>query len=204
MANIIEFKVVKNNAEKIRSTPCDSPIAVLRVDSDLLAISFRLDCFDVSIVENSLKRVLHAQNQWKLYKAGRTNPSYRRMYVTYLIQVNGNLTLSELDEVFTQIVSLVTKEVYAEEISVQGSRVEVAELATPYAVGPFAGITVSHKTVSVLQNAGMNSAYDVAVNTRESLCRIPGMTTQRVCKIEKSLATRGLYLNTAEVPKWKD
>ena len=203
MTKIIEFKAVRTETENKRSTMCDSPIAVNRVRNDMLAIGFRLDCFTASIVENSLKRVFHAQSQWELYKADRADPGYRRTYVTYLACVTGDLTRSELDEVFTQIVSLATKEVYSEEVSAQGSKVKVAELATPYAVGPFDGLTVNRRTVSILQDAGMNSAYDVATHTRESLCQLPGMTTQEVCKLEKSLATRGLYLNTAKAPEWK-
>lgn len=220
MEKIIEFKVVKTQQkrEKVGRSknwewdswytkdsgrkPCPNPIVVNRAGKNIVALSFRLDCFEAAIVENSVGRICHAQ--WELYKAGRSNPQYRQMHVTYLVRVTKNSPRLELDELLTQVVSLVTKEVYSEEVSAWGSKVDVAELAIPYAVGPFDGMTITHETVAILQKAGMKNAYDVARNTRESLCKIPGMTTKEVFKLEKSLASRGLYLNTASVPNWKE
>ena len=220
MGNVIEFKAVSNRQKMnhkqsivksrrehqcvpaLEVEGCKNPIAVERIGWDLVAIGFRLDCFDSNLADLAMKLACHPQHE--LYKAGRENPSYDRMRSTYIVRATGVRSLSEADEMLTQIVAQSAKEAYSKETSMRGSEVDVSELATPYAADPFSGSVINRETVAILRKAGMENAYEIAKNTRETLCKLPGMTTKEVYKLEKSLATRGLYLNAAPVPSWKE
>lgn len=216
MSNVIEFKVVSsrqkthNNRNIVKTiqiprkkaTVCASPIQVERVGWNMISIGFRLDCFEPNLVDLAMRQVCHAQ--YELYKVGRDNPSYEPMRSTFIVRIVGGYSLSEADEILTQIAALSAKEAYLKEISMRGSKVDVSELATPYAADPFNGSIVNRETVAILRRAGIQNAYEVAKNTREMICQLPGMTTKEVYKLEKSLAARGIYLNAAAVPSWSE
>lgn len=216
MDNVIVFKAVSNRqktrhnrnivkniqAPSKTTAACADPIRVERIGQDMIIIGFRLDCFEPNLVDLAMRQVCHAQ--YELYKIGHDSPSYERMRSTFIVRIVGDYSLSETDEILTQVAALSVKEAYLKEISMRGSKVSVSELAAPYAADPFDGSTINHETVAILRKAGIQNAYEVAKNTREAICQLPGMTTKEVYKLEKSLATRGIYLNVATVPSWNE
>ena len=198
MANIIQFGQLKNRsgAKKKKSTtkPCANPIVIKRIDSHAFSISFHESYFDAELVELVLSLVSNGMN-WSAYYHTRTNrPS---VYMTYKIEYIylGN----DPEAVMATAVYEIVHNVYFMELGLSERRVNIFELAQPRQFTSADSANISSKTVSVLYSAGIKSVQELIQFTREDLCHLPGMTTEEIVKLEKSLITRGFSL-LEEVP----
>ena len=192
MGQLIEFKVVKARA-------CDSPIKIKRIAFDAISVGFYLNCFNERRVLRTLRRIIYMQP----VKLSRVGSNYDPDYDTYVIRLLSKpASEKEIRATFRQILIQIGEEIYANEISSWGKH-RVENLAQPYSYTWADGTTISRATVKALKRAEINSGIDLIKKTREDICKIPGMTTSEVYRLERSLASRGLFLMTEEPPKWK-
>ncbi|MDO5451605.1 MAG: hypothetical protein Q4F56_00765 [Candidatus Saccharibacteria bacterium] len=213
MPNIIEFKNIKrgwynqgsirNDAEArndAKAISCVPPIETERIDFSSAIIRFHNTCFNPEIVDFALGRIKNGQDFWRLFKLNDKSRYFDPLCVNYMVIID-KPPKGQIDEAFCQIFSLMSEEVYIRELSAWPSRTSVDELTKVYQLDFSLGATISQKIAKTLKSSGIKNAYDLARLSREELCDFPDMTTQDIFKIEKSLAARGLFLTTKEVPK---
>ncbi len=205
MANVVEFKKIKGGGynkggkkSPIMKRSCVPPIAIERIDYSSAIIRFHTTCFNLEMVKFALGRIKNGQNYWVLYRLGENNRFFDPLWMNYLVLITDPPQCGN-DEAFRHIFSLMSEKAYIMELSAWPSKTSVDELAKVYTLDLSLGATISPKVVNMLKSNGINNAFDLIQMSREELCEIPGMTTQSVFKIEKSLAARGLFLTTKNV-----
>ena len=184
--------------------PCESPIGVRRVLENAMIVDFRIDCFDTAEVRFAIEKLIRNQDYWEAYKLNEDEKFYIRMHASYLIWIwKEACPITDLSEALDQILWLMTKAVYQEEVRVHGmSSFDVAELRRPYSVDTLdKSAVINLSTVRALEGHGIRNLYDLSSMTREELCRVKGVSTEGISKIEKALASRGLYLMASKVPE---
>ncbi|MBR3156875.1 helix-hairpin-helix domain-containing protein [Candidatus Saccharibacteria bacterium] len=198
--NVVQFRSRDDNsipsARAKPKTSCCSPIIVERYDRSIVSLLFHKSFFNIPHLEIAL-RCLAFGSVWDLYKP-ENEPS--RIYVTYHIALKKEFGKST-DDVLVAIVDRIIKKAYLKEMRLRSNEVEIADLVKPrqYTLGD--GANISARTKTVLMAAGMRTAEDLAEKTREDLCQIPGMSTEEIVRLEKSLAVRGIFLRT-QVPNF--
>lgn len=216
MAKIIEFKVVKPQKETDQkhtamrmhqpdaahrrdiTHECDSPIRVDYREEGSVYVGFHKACFSMPFLEYSLQGLAYGETPvWELYRLN--DKSGKSKYLTYAVVLTGEPTEDDRS-ILTTIVDRITKKVYLKEIRRWSNEVEISDLTKPYQYRLEDGVNVSAMTIATLKNAGLAEVGDLIDATREELCRLPGMTTIEVARLEKALASRGLFLKTADVP----
>lgn len=207
MPNIIDFGTIKKgrrDRNSIRNdtkmASCTPPIEMERIDFSSAIIRFKNTCFNPEIVNFALCRIKNGQDFWRLFKLNGESRYFDPLCMTYMVVID-KPPKGQIDEAFCQIFAMMTEEVYIRELSVWPSKTSVDELTKVYQLDLSLGATISPSIAKILKLSGINNAYELALHSREELCNIPGITTQDVFKIEKSLAARGLFLTTKEVPK---
>ena len=199
MTKVIDFRAVKGRMrKKEKKTFCDSPIRVEFRDEGSVYIGFHRACFSMPFLEYALRGLAYGEDlTWRLYKVD--DEKGRSKYLTYAVV----LTCAPCDndrDILTTVVDRMTKKVYSKEIRCWECDVSVSDLVKPYQYRLGDGTNISYDTVFMLEKAGIKKTEDLTQTTRENLCKIPGMTTMEIARIEKSLASRGLFLQTADVP----
>lgn len=172
---------------------CASPIVFKRQGEGCLNIYLHSYYYMIPFVENALKGLCYGEeNVWRLCKLDEDPSSPYLGYGVVLQRYFGY----ETDDVLTTIVSRIIKEIYLEEIRAWGDDVCIDELTKPYRHKLEEGVNINKKTKKLLTREGFRNAWDLANTTREDICRIHGMTTEDVVRLEKSLASRGIFLKT--------
>ena len=217
MAKIIDFKAVKTETnhkrtpvtnercvERIIKPICCSPIKVERTSLSTISVGFRIDCFNLTLVDAMMKRIAYMQNHWRLSLISSEHQLFQPQYKTYVIRLLKELSEKDRRATFRQILIQISEESYTNEISVWGKETEVEDLIHPHNYVWADGVTISKTTAELLRKAGIGNGTDLIRTTREEICQIPGMTTKEVYRLEKSLASRGLFLRTAEPDEWQE
>lgn len=188
---------VKSTNEAQRSTDmaCASPIVVKRWgnDDNVISISFHIGFFTVEIVEIALKGLVYGEESiWQLRKLDREQNSVYAEYLLVLLKNFGE----QREETLNAIIGRIVKEVYLEEMHFWNDDIKVADLAKPHSYELSDGANIGNKTTNALLSANITTTGDLTKMSRDDICRIPGMTTEEVVRLEKSLASRGLFLTT--------
>lgn len=187
MAEKVELKIVSGGKTPKRSN-CASPIITKRINPETIEIGFSKDNFDIEMLEFSLRGLAHGETAvWRLYRLEAEDP----FYAHYLIRLDDSV--SDKDDILKAVVYRISKEAYSEETRSWNSEVNLSDLTKPFR---FTGKTIDAHTKSLLENSGLRDIKSISHSTREELCQIPGMTTEMVASVEKSLATRGIFLRT--------
>lgn len=201
MADIIQIEQVRHKNDNISAGtdlktngPCQSPIVIKRLNEIGVSIAFHRHYFDIPFIENALQGLAYGQ-AWDLFRP-KEEPS--PVYSTYIIILRRDYG-KETDDMLTTAVDRITKRAYMEEIRLWDREINISDLVKPHQYKLEDGANISAKTKAALLLSGMKTAWDLAHLTREELCQLPGMTTEEIVKLEKSLASRGVYLKT-EIP----
>lgn len=187
---------------KMELQPCKSPILIERLDKDAFSVAFHKSFFNLECLEIALRGLGYGEG-WELYKP---KSKQTKMYTVYVVVYQGNLPVNassgllSMDDVLDSIAGKITKEVYLEELNLWDSKVSISDLAKPYQYVLGDGANISAKTSSALDAAGFDTVHKLIEKTREEVCKIPGMTTEEVYRLEKSMASRGFFL-LEEVPR---
>ena len=216
MVKIINLKAVKAKTNHKRTTTasgyyskkivkpiCCSPIKVERTSFSTISVGFRIDCFNLALVDAMMKRIAYMQNHWRLSLIPRDHQLFESRYKTYVIRLLKEMSEEDCKATFRQILIQISEETYTNEISVWGKETEVEDLIHPRNFVWTDEVTITKTTAKLLRKAGISNGTDLVRTTREEICQIPGMTTKEVYKLEKSLASRGLFLRTAEPDAWQ-
>ena len=204
VAEIIQFN--RTRAEHYRPTdtgPCKSPIVIERLEESVFSVAFHKSYFNLECLEIALSGLGYGEG-WSLYKP---KNKQTKMYTVYYVALESGIPFAmsndnlKMDDVLTAIAAKITKEVYLEELNLWDSTVEIADLVHPYQYLLGDGANISHRTSSALRSAGYDTVQKLIGQTREEVCKIPGMTTDEVYKLEKSMASRGFFL-LEKVPKY--
>ena len=183
MVNVVQFKPKE-------SERCRSPIIVDRIGTTIVAVDFHKAYFDIPLLENALQNVAYGEI-WDLCKARDDNSPYAS-YRVVLRQIYRD----RANEVLAGAVEKIARRAYLEQIQVWNDDFDIEGLTKPHCYTINDGVSVYNKTTRKLLSAGIKTARDLTNSTREQICMIPGMTTEEVVGIEKSLASRGLFLIT--------
>ncbi len=198
MGEVLHFVKQNNEWRKAKdATACESPIGVRRARRTAMLVDFRTDCFSESHLDLALDSISKYQAYWfvKKIRSGK-NGYLDRDHLTYFVSVD-SLYAVDADRVLSQICDLIVRAVYQEEARVKAiASHDVRELVKPRQPNLAEGLYIAAKTTKILREAGIRSLKDLILLTREDLCRIPGMTTKEVYKIECALASRGCYLSS--------
>lgn len=193
MGEIINFAARREKA--LQREPCLSPITVERIHPKYVKIGFHHDCFTMPFLENGLRGLSHGEKPiWELYKATEDDSPY----YSYYIKLNRDLG-EETEDILTTIVDRAVKKSYLKEVRTWDIRVDISELAKPLSYQLEDGFNIDSRTKRLLESTGIKNARELSEMTREDLCEIPGMSTEDIARIEKSLAIRGIFLRTAKV-----
>ena len=152
--------------------------------------------FNIPVLEHIMRGLAYG-DVWSLYRRYK-DPS--PTYASFLISLNRDFD-KENDDILTSIVGRVIKEIYLEEMRIWSDEVEISDLIRPFQYTLGDGANIDAKTRTALLSTGMRTAHDLASLTREEICQIPGMTTEGVVKLEKSLALRRIFLKN-QVPSF--
>lgn len=201
MGNVVQFKkamsvntdYIQNSGfiRSMRFESCKSPIVVDRESMHSISIAFHKSYFNIPLLENAIQGLAYGES-WDLYKDENEKPS---IYSTYYILFCEN-NECDFDMLIATTISRITKKIYLEEISIWGNEIEIADLIEPRKYLPTERANITPKTKSKLFLAGIRTIYSLIDKTREDLCKIPEMTTEEIVRLEKSLASRGLFLKT--------
>lgn len=198
MVNVVQFrskeKSSKRPCRKVADTGCNSPIVVDRIGKTIVAIDFHKACFDIPFLERALQNVAHGEI-WDICRA----PNDDSPYASYRVVLKYAFR-EEADDILAGALEKIAKRAYLEELRVWGNYVEMSDLTKPYQYTFDIGVNICKETLKKLSAAGIESVHDLTSYTREEICSIPGMTTNEVVKLEKSLASRGLFLLTVVPP----
>ena len=213
MADIIQFNRMchdsagtntkKNFFISADSGPCKSPIMIERLEEFVFSVAFHKSYFNLECLEIALSGLGFGEG-WSLYKP---RDKQTKMYTVYHVALEGGIPFAfsndgiKTDDVLTAIAAKITKEVYLEELNLWESTIEISDLVKPYQYMLGDGANISQKTSSALRSAGFDTVQKLMGQTREEVCKIPGMTTDEVYKLEKSMASRGFFL-LEKVPKY--
>ena len=96
----------------------------------------------------------------------------------------------------TAIVAKIVKAAYLQEMHFWNDNIKVADLAKPHSYELSDGANINSTTIHALLSANITTTGELTELSRDEICRMPGMTTEEVVKLEKSLASRGLFLTT--------
>ena len=193
MGEIINFEARREK----RLQRCLSPIIVERIHPKYVKIGFHHDCFTMPFLENGLRGLSHGEKPiWELYKA--IDDDYSPYY-SYLIKLNTDFGKGT-EDVLTTIVDRAVKKSYLGEVRTWGFRVDIKELTKPLRYQLEDGFNIDVRTRRLLEDMDIKNLRELSHLTREELCEVPGMSTEDIARIEKSLAIRGIFLETAEVP----
>lgn len=140
----------------------------------------------------ALGRIKYGQDFWRLLKLDEENSYYDPLSMSFLVIIDRLPKNEKANSVFCQIFSLMTEEAYIRELSVWPSKVSVDELTKNYQLEYEVGAIIGSRVAKLLRANGIKNAYDLIRSSREELCKINGMKTKDVLKLEKSLAVRGL------------
>ena len=183
--------------------PCKSPIVIERLDKNIFSVAFHKSFFNFECLEIALQGLGYGED-WELYKPKKLQT---KMYTVYLIALTDGISATasregvSMDNMLNAIATKITKEVYLEEINAWDRIIGIEDLAHPHQYVLNDGANVQAKTSSILRAAGLDTVQKLTKQTREKICEIPGMTTEEVYKLEKSMASRGFFL-TEEVPSY--
>ncbi len=190
--------IVRSSTEETQhstKTACVSPIVIKRWgnDDNVISISFHLSYFTIPILEFALEKLVYGEDGiWQLRKLDREQDSVYAEYLLVLLKNFGK----DREETLTAIIGRIVKDVYLEEMHFWNGNIKVAELIKPHSYELSDGANINNKTARALLSANITTTGDLTKLSRDEICRIPGMTTEEVVKIEKSLASRGLFLTT--------
>ena len=193
MADIIQLEQKKRHKNDNAKTheACKSPIVIKRFNEIGVSVAFHRHYFDIPFVENALQGLAYGE-AWDLFRP-KEEPS--PVYATYIILLRRDYG-KETDDMLTTAVDRVTKRAYLEELRLLEREINVSDLDKPHQNKLEDGANISAKTKAALLLSGIQTAWDLAHLTREELCQLPGISTDEVVKLEKSLASRGIYLKT--------
>ena len=177
--------------ERATGEGCKSPIITKRLSKLAISLFLNERFYNLPLIEGALFDLPYG-DVWSLRKVANKKSS---MYAEYIVELERNFG-EDTDQVLVTIVSRIIERVYMEEVCIWTDGVEVAELTRPHHYSLWDGTSISTKTASLLADHGIRSVRDLIVKTREELCQVPGMTTSEMVKLEKSLASRGLFLKT--------
>ncbi|MBR3132173.1 helix-hairpin-helix domain-containing protein [Candidatus Saccharibacteria bacterium] len=203
MAELIQFRGRDGNHHRnegchrsdvnLFTDGCKSPIIIRREHEVAVSISFHKGYFTTPFVEKVLQELAYS-GEWELFIPDERD-TLIQCYASFFVILNkkyGKDTAKVLNTIVDQIVS----NVYLEEIRVLSHKVSIDELTKPYRYYGF----INAKTKVALSLVGVHTAQDIAEMTREELCRIPGVTTEEIVRLERGLAARGIYL-TNNIPE---
>lgn len=74
--------------------------------------------------------------------------------------------------------------------------IKITDLLKPHSYELSDGANINNRTAQALLSANITTTGDLTKLSRDEICHLPGMTTDEVVRIEKSLASRGLFLRT--------
>ena len=172
-----------------RDEGCKSPIVTERLAKTAVSLSFHEKYYNIPFLENALSELVYG-DVWDLRIIPKNARTMYRGYVINLTEDFGD----ENDEILLAIIGRIIERVYLEEICTWTDGLKIADLAIPHKYSLWDGANIASGTVILLSSQGIQTVRDLILRTREELCQIPGMTTGEVVKIEKSLASRGLFL----------
>lgn len=202
MAKIISFARMNRDSEnangakcslenRLEDLPCKSPIIITRRSRNAISLAFHLGFFDAFMLEITMKIQAYGAN-WALSELNkRSSPQYKIFSVELkedFGEDNGN--------VLATIAGKITKAVYLNELREWTNDVKISDLTTPRHYTLWSGANINKRTQELLTGHGISTIRELLTLTREDICQIPGMTTSEVVKLEKSLASRGLSLDT--------
>ena len=170
---------------------CISPIIIERLNRKVISIAFHIGFFNTPMLMVTLMIQARGAN-WTYHELEKTS---QPQYAAFLIELKEDFE-NDNGNVLATIASSITKAVYLDELREWTNTVKITDLASPYCYTQWSGAHVSEKTIEILTDYGFNTTRDLLALSREEVCQIPGMTTSEVVKLEKSLASRGLFLET--------
>ena len=191
MADVIYFKTREKKSASHKDatiTGCSSPIVVDRISKTIVAIDFHKGYFDIPLLERAIQNVAYGEI-WDICRA----PDDDIPYASYRLVLKYTYA-DEADEILAGAVEKIAKRAYLEEVRVWSNFVGIDDLVKPYQYPFDSGVNINTKTQIKLFSAGIKTISELTASTRERICSIPGMTTEEVVKLEKSLASRGLFL----------
>lgn len=203
MGEVIRFNQVREKRENLffETKPnkeivsvcaaCQSPIMIERLNKHCVRISFHTGLFTIPFVESVLRGMNYVEES--VWQARKLDRDYSSPYAGYLIVLKGQ-TNNRTEEVLVTIIGRIIRGVYLEEICPWLDEVKIADLAKPSQHELGDGIVIDPKTKNALCSAGVESVMDLIDLTREEVCQISGMTTEAVFKLEKGLASIGVFL----------
>lgn len=177
----------------LKETACASPIVLERWSNDIVSLAFHIRCFSIDFLEICLCSLNYGEESiWQLCKMDKEPSSAYVKYFFILQKDFGDKT----EDVLTSIISKAVKEAYLEELRCWENEVKVSDLTKPHQYQLRDGANIGGATERALLSAGLDTGWDLTDLTRDEICQISGMTTEGVAKLEKSLASRGLFLKT--------
>lgn len=204
MCKILAFSAARkeqNDSEHPAELQCNPPILVKRTSAQTISVGFWRGCFNTWSVDLTMRMIAHGQ-KWRLTFIDKGHNLYDERHKTYAIRIFDYPEEEAFRIAVSQIMTQVCQEVYTEEISMPARDVSIRDLSVPCRYGPDNGAYISEKTARLLYRNGIANCNDLIRKTREKLARIPGMTTNEIYKIEKSLAVRGMFLLVEQPAVW--
>lgn len=190
------------NAVKPDGKPCNTPIRVKRTSLETISVGFFVGCFNAALVESAMKTIAYGQ-KWRLTAITEDHALYDQKYQTFAIRMFDCKTELEFRAAVMQVMFQISHVVYTDAVALFGEYVAIEELAKPRGCDLATGAFISHRAAAILKNVGIKNVYELSRKTREELAQLPGMDTETIFRIEKSLAIRGIFLNIEPVQKWK-
>ncbi len=182
MAEVINF---------VRKENCKPPIEVQRIREYAMIVRFRSAFFNREHLISALSDICNYQPYWSIIFIDQEDERYMGGFESFIFFVSRDAPVN-MDNALRQILYLATKSVYQVECRLRGDSFIDQE---------FPRDLLDPCTLQTLHCAGVNTLHDLAACTREDLCAAPGMTTERIYKIEKYLYSLGWSLYPSKIPQ---